>query len=78
MMRFGTGFNVHDIFFSHLHADHFLGLIGLHAHHGPAGTGGDRCACGPPEGGAGILHDAVNLGVERLPFEVVITELQSG
>ena len=29
MMRFGTGFSFSDIFFTHLHGDHFLGVIGL-------------------------------------------------
>ena len=29
MMRYGTGFAFSDIFFTHLHADHFLGVIGL-------------------------------------------------
>ena len=29
MMRYGTGFALHDIFFTHMHADHFLGVIGL-------------------------------------------------
>jgi ribonuclease Z len=29
MMRYGTGFSFADIFFTHLHADHFLGVIGL-------------------------------------------------
>src|ERR1051325_5071478 len=29
MMRYGTGFSFHDIFFTHMHADHFLGVIGL-------------------------------------------------
>src|SRR6186997_2154912 len=29
MMRYGVGFSFKDIFFTHYHADHFLGLVGL-------------------------------------------------
>lgn len=77
MMRYGTGFSVHDIFFTHLHADHFLGVIGLLRTMGLQGREEQmRLWC--PEGGAGILHDAVNLGMERVPFEVDIVELQPG
>ncbi len=73
MMRFGTGFGVRDIFVTHLHADHFLGIIGLLRTmalqgrtepiylHGPA-----RCRK--------VLGDAVLLGVERVPFAVEIAE----
>ncbi|HSJ23989.1 MAG TPA: ribonuclease Z [Longimicrobiales bacterium] len=77
MMRYGTGFSVDDIFFTHLHADHFLGVIGLLRTMGLQGREhAMRLWC--PEGGAGILHDAVNLGMERLPFPVDIVELQPG
>jgi ribonuclease Z len=77
MMRFGTGFALHDIFFTHLHADHFIGVIGLLRTMGLQGREEPiRLWC--PEGGAGILHDAVNLGMERVPFEVDIVELQPG
>lgn len=74
MMRFGTGFSLNDIFFSHLHADHFLGLtgllrtLGLQAREEPI-----RLWC--PSGGARILQDAVSLGVDRVPFAVQIQEL---
>ncbi|MEX1183458.1 MAG: ribonuclease Z [Gemmatimonadota bacterium] len=75
MMRYGTGFAVHDIFFTHLHADHFLGVIGLLRTMGLQGREElMRLWC--PEGGAGILEQAVNLGMERVPFSVEIAELQ--
>src|SRR5512142_3573013 len=74
MMRFGTGFSLDDIFFSHLHADHFLGLtgllrtLGLQAREEPV-----RLWC--PSGGSRILQEAVALGVDRVPFPVDIREL---
>jgi ribonuclease Z len=77
MMRFGTGFTFTDIFFSHLHADHFLGVIGLlrtlglQAREEPV----DLWA---PRGGEAILRQAVELGVERVPFPVAYHELEPG
>ncbi|HEX2095027.1 MAG TPA: ribonuclease Z [Longimicrobiaceae bacterium] len=77
MMRFGTGFGLHHIFFSHLHADHFLGVIGL------LRTMGLQAREEPidlwtPRGTAATLQQAVELGVERVPFEVRIHELEPG
>jgi ribonuclease Z len=75
MMRYGTGFAVHDIFFTHLHADHFLGVIGLLRTMGlQARDEVMRLWC--PAGGATILTEAVNLGMERVPFGVEIVELE--
>lgn len=77
MMRFGTGFGVHDIFFSHMHADHLLGLPGLLRTMGLQGREEPmRLFCA--RGEAGIVGDAVRLGVERVPFEVDIRELAPG
>jgi ribonuclease Z len=77
MMRFGTGFSVHDIFFTHMHADHILGLPGLLRTMGLQGrTEPMRLYCARGEGK--IVSDAVHLGVERVPFEVVINELEPG
>jgi ribonuclease Z len=75
MMRYGTGFSVHDIFFTHLHADHFLGVIGLLRTMGLQGRE-EPMRLWAPEAGASILHQAVHLGVERVPFEVSISELR--
>jgi ribonuclease Z len=74
MMRFGTGFSLDDIFFSHLHADHFLGVIGL------LRTMGLQARETPvrlwvPRGGEALMHAAVGLGVERVPFGVEINGL---
>lgn len=75
MMRFQTGFGIRDIFFSHMHADHFLGVIGLLRTMGLQGRE-EPISLWAPEGSRQILHDAVNLGVERVPFAIEIQELE--
>jgi ribonuclease Z len=77
MMRFATGFAVHDVFFSHMHADHFLGITGLLRTMGLQGREAP-VRLWAPDGGSGILHQAVNLGMERVPFDVEITEMAPG
>ena len=77
MMRYGTGFAVDDIFVSHMHADHFLGIIGLLRTMGLQGRETEIRLWGPP-GCMSILEAAVNLGVDRVPFGVAIRELQPG
>ncbi len=75
MMRFGTGFTIDDVFFTHMHADHFLGIIGLLRTMGLQGRTEPMRLWGP-EGTREILHEAVHLGVERVPFEIQIKELE--
>ena len=77
MMRYGTGFAVHDVFFTHMHADHFLGITGLLRTMGLQGRE-EAMRLWAPAGSAAILHAAVNLGVERVPFPVEVRELQPG
>src|SRR5690606_4768963 len=77
MMRFQTGFSIDDVFFTHLHADHFLGIIGLLRTMGLQGRT-EPIRLWAPEGSRQILHDAVNLGVERVPFDIEIIELSPG
>ncbi|HEX2166179.1 MAG TPA: ribonuclease Z [Longimicrobiales bacterium] len=77
MMRYGSGFSVDDIFFSHLHADHFLGLTGLLRTMGLQGRE-ERMRLWAPEGGARILREAAHLGMERVTFPLEINELQPG
>jgi ribonuclease Z len=77
MMRYGTGFAIDDIFFTHMHADHFLGVIGLLRTLGLQ----DREApvrLWVPHGGERLMESAVYLGVDRVPFEVQIMGLGPG
>jgi ribonuclease Z len=77
MMRYGVSFAPGDIFFTHFHGDHFLGVIGLvrtlglQAREEPLRLWG-------PRGAKQLLTTAMNLGVERVPFEVVIEEVKPG
>src|SRR3989449_5647421 len=77
MMRYGVSFALSEIFFTHFHADHFLGVIGL------IRTLGLQVRTEPmvlygPKGAKKVLGQAIQLGVERVPFEVEIEEVKPG
>jgi ribonuclease Z len=77
MMRYGVSFSLSEIFVSHFHADHFLGVIGLVRTLGLQGREETLHLYGP-KGAKRHLGAAVELGVERAPFPVEIHELKAG
>lgn len=77
MMRYGTGFSLNEVFFTHLHADHFLGITGLLRTMGLQGRE-EPMRLWTPAGTEEILREAVQLGVERVGFEVDIRGLEPG
>jgi ribonuclease Z len=77
MMRYGTGFALNDIFFSHLHGDHFLGVIGLLRTLGLQARE-EPMRLWTPRGTLPVLEQAVGLGVDRVPFDVEIHEVEPG
>ena len=77
MMRYGVSFALRDIFFTHFHGDHFLGVIGLVRTLGLQGHEGSLRLWGP-KGAKQVLKSAIMLGVERVPFEIEIEEVKPG
>ena len=77
MMRYAVGFTLADIFFSHYHTDHLLGVIGLMRTMALQGRT-EALRLWGPKGGARILKQAVSFGADRLTFPVEITELEPG
>src|SRR2546427_4125911 len=77
MMRYGVSFALSDIFFTHFHADHFLGVIGLIRTLGLQGREESMRLYGP-RGAKKLLTQAISLGVERVPFGVEIREGKAG
>jgi ribonuclease Z len=77
MMRYGTGFGIHSIFVTHLHADHFLGIIGLLRTMALQGREEPLSIYGPPGAGE-VLLGAIHLGVERIPFDASVESLDPG
>jgi ribonuclease Z len=77
MMRYGVSFALSEIFFTHFHADHFLGVIGLIRTLGLQGRPEPLFLYGP-KGAHKVLSTAMQLGVERVPFPVEITEVKAG
>jgi ribonuclease Z len=77
MMRYGVSFALCEIFFTHFHADHFLGVIGLIRTLGLQGRPEPLFLYGP-KGAKRVLGEAMKLGVERVPFPIEITEVKAG
>jgi ribonuclease Z len=77
MIRFGTGFNVDCVFFTHFHADHYLGIIGFLRTLGMGGRELPIQLYGPLPAKR-LLQEAVHLGVERLAFPIEVHELKHG
>jgi ribonuclease Z len=74
MIRYGTGFAVSRVFFTHFHADHYLGIIGFLRTLGMGGRTETLQLFGPV-GAKRILTAALHLGIEKLAFPVDIVEL---
>src|SRR5438034_1049362 len=77
MMRYGVSFALSEIFFTHFHADHFLGVIGLIRTLGLQARAEPIMLYGP-HGAKKVLTQAIQLGVERIPFQVEIREVKPG
>jgi ribonuclease Z len=77
MMRWGVSFALEDIFFTHVHADHILGVIGLIRTMALQGREERLILWGPP-GSSRVLKRAESLGFERSTFPVEINELPVG
>src|SRR5690242_4743550 len=77
MMRYGVSFALSEIFFTHFHADHFLGVIGLVRTLGLQ-TRAEPMTLYGPKGAKKLLTQALALGVERVPFPVEIVEVKPG
>jgi ribonuclease Z len=74
MMRYGISFALEDIFFTHMHADHMLGVIGLFRTLSLQGRTEPMRLWGP-RGSALLLKQAIALGSDKQPFPLEINEV---
>jgi ribonuclease Z len=74
MMRYGTSFALSDIFFTHMHADHMLGVIGLFRTLSLQARTEVMRLWGP-SGSAALLRQAIALGSDRQSFPLEINEV---
>jgi ribonuclease Z len=73
MMRYGISFALCDIFFTHMHADHLLGLTGLLRTLALEGRTEPMRLYGP-EGSEKIIRRAIALGSDRQSFPIEVVE----
>lgn len=77
MMRYGVSFSLQDIFFTHFHADHVIGVIGLMRTMALQGRE-EALRLWGPKGASRHLKRAEQFGVDRITFPVEIRELDDG
>ena len=77
MMRYGVGFSFTEVFFTHFHADHMLGITGLLRTMGLQDRTAPVTLYGP-RGAHRILGAAMSLGIERNKFPVEVVEIKAG
>ncbi len=75
MMRFGVGFTVKEIYLTHMHADHYLGTIGLLRTMSLQGREEPLRIYTPP-GGDELLRQVLALELEELVYPLEITALK--
>jgi len=83
MMRYGVGFGFREVFFTHFHSDHLLGIIGLLRTLGLLNVFGgaereEQLTLYGPRGARRVLNHALEVGIERVKFPVEIVELKVG
>jgi len=74
MMRYGISFALSEIFFTHMHADHMLGVTGLLRTLALQGHTEPMNLYGPP-GSEKLLWKAITLGSEKQHFEIKVFEI---
>jgi len=77
MMRYGVSFGLADIFFTHFHADHVIGVIGLLRTMSLQGRT-DPLRLWGPKGAMRTLKRAEEFGMDRLTFPLEIREVEAG
>ncbi|MBV6522289.1 MAG: Ribonuclease Z [Gemmatimonadaceae bacterium] len=77
MMRYGISFNIQDIYFTHFHTDHFLGVIGLMRTMSLQGRTEPLRLHGP-RGATRVLRRNELMGIERLTFPIDICDVSPG
>ena len=77
MMRWGVGFTLGDIFFTHFHTDHFLGVLGLLKTLALSGRETPLQIWGP-RGAQSLFKRAEGFSNEKLTFPLTVTDLEPG
>jgi ribonuclease Z len=77
MMRYGVSFSLRDIFFTHFHADHLIGVVGLLRTMALQGRS-DALRLWGPRGATRTIRRAEEFGMDRLSFPLEVMELEAG